>query len=210
MVRLSRLDAWPLATEAVRRAGLVGALRVRVTDQAGRAIPQAFVTVLTAHTPVGARVDGTGRATISNVAAVPALQVKAYSEGLVYHEVHVNLSPGATTDVTIVLPAPSASGQAPSVSGAALEPASGSGGATITLSLTATDPQGAGDLAEDQIFALSGEVGLAYILRHVGGDRYSLQLGLPNLGAGLYTWYFFAVDHECNTSNVLTATYEVR
>ena len=40
-------------------------------------------------------------ATVVNVAAVPQLQVKAYAAGRVYHEVHVNLSPGATADAVI-------------------------------------------------------------------------------------------------------------
>ena len=52
MVKISRLDAWPLATQAVRDAGLTGNVRVQVVNQAGRPIPNAFVTVLTAHTPV--------------------------------------------------------------------------------------------------------------------------------------------------------------
>jgi mono/diheme cytochrome c family protein len=207
MVRVSRLDAWPLATQAVRDAGLVGTVRVRVTDQAGNPIAGAFVTVLTVHTPLGVRADSSGRATIVNVAAVPALQVKAYAGGLVYHEVHVNLSPGTTAEASIALPGPSVGGQTPSVANAAIEPASGPGNATVTFRVTATDPQGALNLAEDQIFALNPDLGLAYIMRHVGGDQYQVQITLPNLSAGLHTWYFFAVDHQCNTSNVLTVQY---
>jgi cytochrome c oxidase cbb3-type subunit 3 len=207
MVRISRLDAWPLATQAVRDAGLVGTVRVRVTDQAGNPIAGAFVTVLTAHTPLGVRTDGSGRATVANVAAVPALQVKAYADGLVYHEVHVNLSPGATVDASIALPGPSAGGQTPSVANAAIEPATGPGNATVTFRVTATDPQGALNLAEDQIFALNPELGIAYILRHASGDRYETQVPLPDLPTGQHTWYFFAVDHQCNTSNILTVQY---
>jgi mono/diheme cytochrome c family protein len=173
MVRISRLDAWPLATQAVRDAGLVG----------------------------------TVRATVANVAAVPALQVKAYAEGLVYHEVHVNLSPGATADASIALPGPSANGQTPSVANAAIEPTSGAGNATVTFRVTATDPQGALNLAEDQIFALNPDLDLAYILRHASGDQYETQIALPNLSAGVHTWYFFAVDHQCNTSNILAVRY---
>jgi len=55
MVFISRLDAWPLATQAIRDAGLAGTVQVRVTDPAGNPIPGAFVTVLTAHTPIGVR-----------------------------------------------------------------------------------------------------------------------------------------------------------
>ncbi len=210
MVRVSRLDAWPLATQAVRDAGLVGTVRVRVTNQAGNPIAGALITVLTAHTPVGVRADSAGRATIVNVAAVPALQVKAYAAGLVYHEVHVNLSPGATADASIALPGPSSGGAVPSVSGAAIEPSSGPGNATVTFRVVATDPQGALNLAEDQIFALNAELGVAYIMRGVGGNQYQTQVALPNLRPGLYTWTFFAVDHQCNTSDFLTVQYRAQ
>jgi hypothetical protein len=210
MVYISRLDAWPLATQAVRQAGLVGTVRVRVTDPAGSPISGAFVTVLTAHTPLGVQTDASGRATVINVAAVPQLQVKAYAAGRVYHEVHVNLSPGAVADATIALPGPSGGNVAPAVSNAAIRPASGPGNATITLGVTATDPQGKGNLAEDQIFALHPGLGRAYILRNVGGDQYEGQLALPNLGPGTYTWYFFAVDHQCNTSAIVPVQYRVQ
>jgi mono/diheme cytochrome c family protein len=207
MVRICRLDALPLATQAVRDAGLAGTVRVRVTNQAGSPIPGAFVTVLTSHTPAGVRTDGSGRATIVNVAAVPALQVKAYADRMIYHEVHVNLSSGTTADVTIALSGPSTGNQTPSVSNAAIAPGSGPGNATVTFRVTATDPQGALDLAEDQIFALNPDLGAAYILRHAGADQYAIQVTLPNLSTGLHTWYIFAVDHECNTSGILRAQY---
>jgi hypothetical protein len=210
MVAISRLDAWPLATQAVREAGLVGNVRVRVTNSAGTPIAGAFVTVLTAHTPVGVATDNTGWATIVNVAAVPALQVKAYAAGLVYHEVHVSLSPGATASATIVLPGPSNANQVPAVANAAIQPASGAGNSTVTFRVTATDPQGGPNLAEDQIFALNPALGVAYIMRHVGGDQYAVQVTLPNLRAGQHNWTFFAVDHQCNTSNMITLRYTVQ
>jgi hypothetical protein len=210
MVYVSRLDAWPLATQAVRQAGRVGTVRVRVTDPAGNPIPGAFVTVLTTHTPLGVQTDGSGRATLTNVAAVPQLQVKAYAAGRVYHEVHVNLSPGATADAVIALPGPGGGNVSPVVANAVIEPSSGPGNATVTLRVTATDPQGKGNLAEDQIFALHPGLGRAYILRNVGGDQYQLQLQLPNLVAGTHTWYFFAVDHQCFTSGVLPVQYRVQ
>ena len=121
--------------------------------------------------------------------------------------VHVNLSPGATADASIALPGPSVGGQTPSVANGAIEPAAGPGNATVTFRVTATDPQGAPNLAEDQIFALNPDLGLAYIMRHVGGDQYAIQVALPSLSAGVHTWYFFAVDHQCNTSNILTVHY---
>jgi cytochrome c553 len=210
MARLSRIEAWPWATQAVRDAGLVGTVSVRVTNQAGQPIPNAFVTVLTARNPVGVQTDATGRATIPNVAAVPALQVKAYAPGVVYHEVHANLTPNATANATIVLPGPSKSGQAPVVANPSISPATGAGNATVLFGVQATDPQGALDLAEDQLFALNPALGVAYVLNPAGGNQYQFQAQLPGLPPGPQTWYFFAVDHACNTSAILPVTYTVK
>jgi mono/diheme cytochrome c family protein len=209
-VRICRIDTLPRATQAVRDAGLVGTVRVRVVDQAGNPIPGALVTALTAHTPIGVQADASGRVTVVNVAAVPALPVKAYAEGFVYHESNANLSPGATVESTITLPPLPSSGVAPAVYGAMIEPASGAGNATVTFAVTATDPQGQLDLAEDQIFALNPDIGLAYVLLHAGGDRYQVSVQLPNLGSGVHTWYFFAVDHECHMSSILPRQYTVQ
>ena len=209
-VRICRIDTLPRATQAVRDAGLVGTVRVRVVDQAGNPIAGAFVTALTAHTPIGLRADASGRVTVPNVAAVPALPVKAYAEGYVYHENNANLSPGATVETTITLPPLPRTGVAPAISGATIDPASGAGNATVTFAVTATDPQGRLDLAEDQIFALNPDIGLAYVLLHAGGDRYQSALPLPNLGTGTHTWYFFAVDHECHMSSIVPRQYTVQ
>jgi len=210
MARLSRIEAWPWATQAVRDAGLVGTVSMRVTNQAGQPIPNAFVTVLTARNPVGVQTDAAGRATIPNVAAVPALQVKAYAPGVVYHEVHVNLAPNGTANATIVLPGPSKSGQAPVVANPSISPATGAGNAPVVFGMQATDPQGALDLAEDQLFALNPALGVAYVLNPAGGNKYQFQAQLPGLPSGPQTWYFFAVDHECNTSAILPVTYTVK
>ncbi|MBM4457946.1 MAG: hypothetical protein FJ011_09320 [Chloroflexi bacterium] len=201
MARLSRIEAWPWASQAVRDAGLTGTVRVRVTNRAGQPIANAFVTVLTARDPAAALTDASGRATILNAAAVPALQVKAYAAGLVYHEVHVNLAPGATADAVIALPGANAAGQAPAVSAAMA--AAGSGAGAVSLRMTAADPQGAADLAQDQLFALNPALGTAFVLQAVGGGQYATQVQLPSWATGPQTWYFFAVDHACNTSNVI-------
>jgi mono/diheme cytochrome c family protein len=209
-VSICRLDTLPWATQAVRDAGLVGTVRVRVVDQAGRALVGALATVLTAHTPLGGVTDANGRVTFVNVAAVPALPVKAYTAGRVYHEINANVSPGGTMDGTITLPSLPGRTVAPEVKDASIQPASGAGDATVTFAVTATDPQGRLDLAEDQIFALNPELGLAYVLLHGAGDRYQVQVKLPNLAAGLHTWHFFAVDHECNTSSIIELRYRVQ
>jgi hypothetical protein len=73
-----------------------------------------------------------------------------------------------------------------------------------------TDPQGQANIAEDQVFALNPDLGAAYVLRSVGGDNWETTVTLPNLAAGTHTWYFFIVDHQCNTSNVVAVTYSVQ
>ncbi len=205
MARLSRIEALPWASQAVRDAGLTGTVRVRVTNRAGQPMPNAFVTVLTARNPTAALTDASGRATITNVAAVPALQVKAYAAGLVYHEVHVNIAPGAAADAAIALPGANAGGQAPAVSAASA--AAGSGAGTVSLRMAAADPQGASDLAEDQLFALNPALGMAFVLSAAGNGEYAGQFQLPAWATGPQTWYFFAVDHACNTSNVAIRQY---
>jgi hypothetical protein len=99
---------------------------------------------------------------------------------------------------------------APTVANAVIEPASGPGDATVSFAVTATDPQGRLDLAEDQIFALNPDLGLAYVLLHVGGDRYQAQEDLPALAPGVHTWHFFAVDHECHTSDIIAVQYRAQ
>jgi mono/diheme cytochrome c family protein len=208
-VATCRIDTLPWATQAIRDAGLVGTVRIRVLDQAGKPLAGALATALSAHTPLGARTDSSGGVTFVNVAAVPALAVKAYAAGRVYHEFNVNLAPGATTEANIVLPPLPGQAVAPRVSDAVIEPAAGPGDAVVTLRMNVTDPQGNLDLAEDQIFALSPDLGLAYVLLHAAGDTYEAKVTLPNLLTGLYAWHFFAVDHECNTSSIVLLNYTV-
>ena len=50
----------------------------------------------------------------------------------------------------------------------------------------------------------------AFILRGVGGNQYATQVALPGLAKGAHTWYFFAVDHQCNTSGIIPVTYTVQ
>ncbi len=210
MVEISRLDAWPRASLAVKQAGFTGTVQVRVRDQSGNPIAGALVTALTAPDPSAAMTDTNGRATLSNLAAVRVMQVKAYKDGLVYHEVHVTVPTGGRVDAEITLPGPSASGQAPAVSNASITPSSGSGNARVTFRMTGTDPQGHANIAEDQVFALNPDLGMAYVLRSAGGDNWETMMTLPNLSAGIHTWYFFIVDHQCNTSNVVPVTYTVQ
>ena len=210
MVKISRLDAWPSASLAVKQAGFTGSVRVRVRDQSGNPIPGALVTALTAPSPAAGITDDSGRVTINNLAAVRVMQVKAYDEGLVYHEVHVTVPTGGRADAEITLPGPPASGQAPVASNVSLSPSSGAGNGQVTFRMTGTDPQGHANIAEDQVFALNPELGTAYVLRSIGGDDWQTTVQLPNLPSGTHTWYFFIVDHQCNTSNIETRTYTVQ
>jgi mono/diheme cytochrome c family protein len=210
MVEISRLDAWPLASLAVKQAGFTGSVRVRVRDQSGTPIPGALVTALTAPNPTAGITDGNGRVTLDELAAVRVMQVKAYDEGLVYHEVHVTVPVGGRADAEITLPGPSVAGQAPVASNVSLSPSAGSGDAQITFRMTGTDPQGRANIAKDQVFALNPALGKAYVLRSAGGDDWETTVKLPSLAAGTHTWYFFIVDHQCNTSNIETRTYTVQ
>jgi hypothetical protein len=210
MVEIARLDAWPSASLAVKQAGFTGSVRVRVRDQAGNPIAGALVTALTAPSPSAGRTGADGRVTIPDLAAVRVMQVKAYKDGLVYHEVHVTVPAGGRVDTEITLPGPSAGGQAPAVSNASIEPSAGAGSARVTFRMTGSDPQGRANIAEDQVFALNPDLGVAYVLRSAGGDNWQAAVTLPNLPAGSHTWYFFIVDHQCNTSNIVTRTYTVQ
>jgi hypothetical protein len=91
-----------------------------------------------------------------------------------------------------------------------LNPSSGPGDGQATFRMTGTDPQGHANIAEDQVFALNPRLGIAYVLRSVGGDDWETTVALPNLATGTHTWYFFIVDHQCNTSNIVTRTYTVQ
>jgi hypothetical protein len=210
MVEISRLDAWPLATQAVKQAGFTGTVRVRVKDPGGNPIQGALVTALTAPHPSAGQTDANGVATIPDLAAVRVMQVKAYKDGLVYHEVHVTVPTGGRADAEITLPGPPQAGQAPVVANPSINPSSGPGSAQVTFRMAGTDPQGKANIAEDQVFALNPELGVAYVLRSAGGDNWETAVNLPSLAAGTHTWYFFIVDHQCNTSNVVPVTYTVQ
>ncbi|MGD9316920.1 MAG: c-type cytochrome, partial [Anaerolineae bacterium] len=133
MVEISRLDSWPLASLAVKQAGFTGSVRVLVKDSGGRPINGALVTALTAPNPSAGITDANGRVTIGELAAVRVMQVKAYEDGLVYHEVHVTVPTGGRADAEITLPGPSVGGQAPVVANASINPASGAGNARVTF-----------------------------------------------------------------------------
>jgi len=47
------------------------------------------------------------------------------------------------------------------------------------------------------------------VLRSAGGDIWETTVSLPNLASGTHTWYFFIVDHQCNTSSIIPVTYTV-
>jgi mono/diheme cytochrome c family protein len=205
-----RLDAWPLATEAVRQDGIVGTVTVRVTDQSGRPLVGAPITVLTAHTPVGVLSDASGRATIPNCAAVPALQVKAFWPGTIYHEEHVNLGAGQTADLTLALVGAAVAGGSPVLNSAAVQPESGAGDAAVTLTMDATHPGGQSMIADDQVFALCVDCGLAYIPRLTGGSTYTARVTLPGLAPGAHQFIFWVVDHPCDTSGFITEQYTVQ
>ena len=209
MVEISRLDAWPRASLAVKQAGFTGSVLVRVKDQGGRPIAGALVTALTAPSPSAGRTDANGQVVVPDLAAVRVMQVKAYSAGLVYHEVTVTVPQGGRAVADITLPGPPVAGQTPAVANASISPSSGPGNGRVTFRMTGTDPQGHANIAEDQVFALNPDLGAATVLRSAGGDNWETTITLPGLRSGTHTWYFFIVDHQCNTSNIVPLTYTV-
>ncbi len=209
MVEISRLDSWPLATLAVKQAGFTGSVRLQVKDSSGRPIEGALATALTAPNPTAGRTDANGQVTLPNLAAVRVMQIKAYDDELVYHEVHVTVPAGGRANADITLPGPSQPGAVPVVSNPTISPASGPGNARVTFRMTGTDPQGHANIAEDQVFALNPDLGKGYVLRSTGGDNWETTEKLPNLASGPHTWYFFIVDHQCNTSQIVPLTYTV-
>jgi mono/diheme cytochrome c family protein len=210
MVAISRLDSWPRASLAVKQAGFTGSVLVRVRNQNGSPISGALVTALTSPSPAAGQTDGNGQVLMTDLAAVRVMQVKAYAAGLVYHEVHVMVPQGGRAVADITLPGPPAGGQTPSVSNASITPSSGPGNGRVTFRMTGTDPQGQANIAEDQVFALNPDLGTAYVLRSAGGNNWETTVTLPGLSAGTHTWYFFIVDHQCNTSNIEQRTYTVQ
>jgi hypothetical protein len=66
------------------------------------------------------------------------------------------------------------------------------------------------NIAEDQVFALNPELGVAYMLRHAGGNSWQESMTLSNLPLGSHAWCFFVVDHQWNTSNIVALNCTVR
>ncbi len=209
MATISRLQAWPLATLAVKEAGFVGSVRVLVTDQSGRPIRGALVYALTAPNPAAGITGSDGRATLYNLAAVRLMLVKAFQSGGIYHEIDVTIPTGGMVAAQITLIGTASADAAPVVTNPSITPATGPGNAQVVFQMTATDPQGHDDIAPDQVLAMNPGLGVGYVLLTAGGDTWSQSVTLPGLAPGTYTWYFFAVDHQCNTSSIIPLTYTV-
>ena len=201
MVLASRLDLLPLALELVRVNGEVGAVTGTVKDTAGRPVAQALVTIEGGNVHTGLITDADGNFKASGIAAFRAVEVKAYKAGYLYVESHAPVTRAGTASVVITIPPESDPAASPKVSNAVVPAGAIAGTASAHFSLTATQKDN--QIAEDQIWALSPEAGVAYVLRGSGNNAYTLDQKLPNLKAGTYTWYFFATTHECDMSSEL-------
>ncbi|NLE77848.1 MAG: hypothetical protein GX605_14005 [Chloroflexi bacterium] len=195
--------ALSLSTEAVRAAGLAGAVRVRVRDRSGAVLQGALVVVSGGRELLAAQTDAAGRATLHQVAAVPALTVRVYVPGMVSHELVVGLAPGAAADCSFTLPEPAVAGQAPTLADARAEVRE----TVVALSVSASDPQGLGNLVE--VLAVSAELGVAYPLQAADGDRYAVEAPWSTKPAGAYTWRFLARDAQGHTSDFAAVRYAV-
>ena len=193
MVFEARVFVLPLAQQLLVDVRRVGTVRGRVVDQSGRGIPGAAVTVAWGRYKRGIVTDANGFFTAANIPAIKPIEVKAYQTGYVYHEENTELAPGGVTTVQITLPRQGANAPRIEVGDFSVTPAGGG----ATLRMRTTHPQQ--DLAEDQIFALNPQLGIAAVLLHQGGDIYQTTVPFPPGGR----WLFFSVDHACFSSEVV-------
>ena len=204
----SRLDLLPLAMELLRVNGETGTVTGVVKDTAGKPVAAAFITIEGGKVHTGLLTDRNGAFTASGIAAFRAVEVKAYDAGDLYVEAHARVTKGGSTSVTITIPPESNPPASPKVSNAAVTAGPVAGTASVHFSMTATQKDNR--LAPDQIWALSPQAGVAYVLRSAGNDTFTLDQPLPGLKPGSYTWYFFATTHECDMSNVTQQGMTVR
>jgi mono/diheme cytochrome c family protein len=194
MVLEGRIFVLPLAQQLLVDVRRVGTVRGRVLNQQGQGLANAAVTVAYGRYKRGVVTDANGFFTAANIPAIKPIEVKAYASGYVYHEQNTELAPGGTATVQIVLPRQGSDAPRITVSDFAVTVA----GNSTTLRMKVTHPQK--NLAEDQIFALNPQLGLAVVLLDKGGDTYETTIPLAARGR----WLFFAVDHKCFASNIAT------
>ena len=192
MVIEGRIFVLPLAQQLFVDIGRVGTVRGRVMNQQGQGLANAAVTVAYGRYKRGVVTDANGFFTAANIPAIKPIEVKAYASGYVYHEQNTELAPGGTATVQIVLPRQGNDAPKITVSDFA---ATVSGNST-TLRMKAVHPQK--NLAEDQIFALNPQTGIAVVLLEKGNDIYEATIPQATRGA----WLFFAVDHKCFSSDI--------
>jgi hypothetical protein len=198
MVYEGRIFVLPLAQQLLVDAGHVGVVRGRVVDQAGQGLANAAVTIAFGRYKRGLLTDADGFFTAANIPAIKPIEVKAYQNGYIYHEVHTELAPGGTATIQITLVAQG--GNAPAISVSDFSITAAESGATLRM--RATHPQN--NLAEDQIFALNPTLGIAVVLLGQGGAVYQTTVPFAPQGR----WYFFAVDHQCFSSNVVPIEFQ--
>jgi hypothetical protein len=198
MVYEGRIFVLPLAQQLLVDAGHVGVVRGRVIDQSGQGLANAAITIAFGRYKRGLLTDASGFFTAANIPAIKPIEVKAYQSGYIYHEVHTELEPGGTATIQITLAAQGSNAPAISVSDFSITAAEGG----ATLRMRATHSQN--NLSEDQIFALNPTLGIAVVLLGQGGDVYQTTVPFAPQGR----WYFFAVDHQCFSSNVTPIEFQ--
>ncbi len=208
MVLASRLDLLPLAMELIRVNGEVGSVTGVVKDTSGKPVADAFITIEGGGIHTGLLTDASGAFKASGIAAFPSVEVKAYKANYLYVESHANVSKGGTTNVDITIPPENNPAASPKVS--ANEVTATASGAETMLYIADMATQKDNRIAEDQVWALSPQLGVAYVLRATNGSNYAADAITPTLKSGTYTWYFFATTHDCDMSNVLQQTLTVQ
>ncbi len=198
MANESRIYVLPWVAEAVRLSGETGTIQGTVTDAQNKPLEGVWVTIAGGFYHQAAVTDAGGKFSVSGVAALKAVEVKAYHAGYLYHEQHALLTKGATASVTIQMPQQAANAPAPSLTNIAVTVAPD--GKSVTLSMKATQPQNR--IADDQAFAFNSNLGYAITLYRQPGDVFQSTYQLPAGKSASGSWVFFVTTHECELSNV--------
>lgn len=164
----------------------------------------------------GALVDAQGRFRIE-VAAGGQYGLHVYASGYIYHPQAIQVRPGQTLEVQIVLVPEPTRANTPVIRRVGFFPWEARQGRVTFVKADVTDPNG--DLGP-QVLALNAATGRAYALdpprpvRNLKADFpdgvYQLEVDTARGPLDPRHWHFVVADHKCNTSDILSFPHEPR
>ncbi len=197
--------AYPKTLALLVDSGVTGTISGLVTDNAGKPMPDSYISIYSGPVFQMGKTDATGNFSFNKAPAFTAVQVKAYQEGFIYHEEKVPLQRGGQAKVTIRLPKMPDPSKAPTASKPTIK-ADVANPRLLTFSLTATDPQN--DVSE-QVYAINLNLGIGVVLFPKGDNLWAENYTLPENAPKTSDWVFFAVDRQCNQGSFLTTNYNL-